>query len=87
MKYEKYLAENDIPEEDAAGFKLSPQQLKNLKVYVLDMEGSTRHILMKRALTKLNSYKPLNADEADVIKEFCLDVLSGSPVKFKALMG
>jgi hypothetical protein len=85
MKYGKYLSENE--EENDTGFKLDQQQLKNLKIYVLDMEGSKRHISIKRALAKLNSNKPLNADEAGSIKDFCLDVLSGNTAKFKALMG
>jgi hypothetical protein len=94
--YEKYMKEVvSIPwaiagraEDDAemGAFKFSPQQIKNLKTYVLGMEGDVRHVSLKRGIIKLNSNKPLNADEAGSVKDFCLDVLDGNTAKFKALM-
>jgi len=91
MKLDKYLTEN---EEDVSavdqltvntGFKFTPEQIKNLKIYVLGMENDVRHITLKRGIIKLNSNKPLNAEEAGSVKDFCLDVLSGNSSKFKAL--
>jgi len=74
-------------EDEEAAFKFSPQQIKNLKIYVLDLEDSKRAITLRRGIAKLNSNKPLNADEAGSVKDFCLDVLDGNSTKFKALMG
>jgi hypothetical protein len=97
--YDKYMKEVvSIPwsmvgkeEEDETmsntGFKFSPQQIKNLKIYVLDLEDSKRAITLRRGIAKLNSNKPLNVDEAGSVKDFCLDVLDGNSTKFKALMG
>ena len=94
-KFEEYIKSpswherfpSDEEESDGISWKFSPQQIKNLKIYVLGMEGDKRHITLKRGIAKLNSNKPLNADEAGSVKDFCLDVLDGNTTKFKALMG
>jgi hypothetical protein len=101
MKLEKYLSEESESmksaflakmearneEEENLKFSFSPQQIKNLKIYVLGMEDSKRHISLKRGITKLNLNKHLNADEAGSVKDFCLDVLDSNTAKFKSLMG
>jgi len=91
--YKKYMKEGVFgpgPMGKTGGeemFKFSPQQIKNLKTYVLDMEDSKRHITLKRGITKLEAHKPLNPDEASSVVDFCLDVLDSNPAKFKTLMG
>ena len=74
-------------EEEETEFKFSPQQIKNMKIYTLDVEDSKRLISLKKGITKLNANKTLNADEAGSVKDFCLDVLDSNSSKFKALMG
>jgi hypothetical protein len=72
--------------EDMSDTGFTPQQLKNLRIYVLGMEGSKRHLTLKRGIMKLRAGKTLNSDESGSVADFCNDVLDGDTTKFKALM-
>jgi len=86
-EFPKQESINEAEEEEETEFKFSPQQIKNMKIYTLDVEDSKRLISLKKGITKLNANKTLNADEAGSVKDFCLDVLDSNSSKFKALMG